>query len=64
MTTLTIQIPDKDAEIVKKVLEKFKVKIISSTTPNALTQKTIIEAQKGKGLGKPIENVKAFMDSL
>jgi len=33
-------------------------------TPNALTAKTIGDARKGKGIGKPITDIKAFLKSV
>jgi len=66
MTLLTIQIPDKDAEIVKKILEKFNVKILADKekTPNKLTAKTIEEARKRENLSAPIKDINSFMKSL
>ena len=69
MKTLTIQIPDDETELVIQLLEKLKVKIVSPLAdvehkPNALTAKVIDEARKGKGLGKPIKDIKSFMSSL
>lgn len=64
MTPLTIQIPDQDAETVKKVLEKFNVKIVSGYEPNALTAKTIEDAKQGLGIDKPIKNIHSFLTSL
>lgn len=64
MITLTIEIPDGDAELVTQLLKKLKVKIVEEKIPNALTAKVINEARKGKGLGAPITNVKDFMSSF
>ena len=67
METLTIEIPDKETKIVKEILKKFNVKIIKAEggqTPNALTIKTIKDAHKGKGVDKPIKNVRSFIDSI
>jgi len=67
METLTIEIPDKEAKIFKEILKKFNVKIIkteAADTPNALTVKTIKNARVGKGIDKPIKNVRDFINSL
>jgi hypothetical protein len=67
METLTIEIPDKEVKIFKELLKKFNVKIVKtavSEKPNALTIKTIRDARAGKGVDKPIENVRSFIDSL
>nr|MBC7611743.1 hypothetical protein [Pseudopedobacter sp.] len=66
MTTLTIQIPDAETELVKKVLEKFNVKIVSTDqkTPNKLTVKTIEDAKNGIGIDEPIKNIRSFLTSL
>ncbi|MBB3054492.1 hypothetical protein [Mucilaginibacter gotjawali] len=67
METLTIEIPDKEVKIFKELLKKFNIKIVKtevSETPNALTVKTIKDARTGKGVEKPIENVRSFIDSL
>jgi hypothetical protein len=66
METLTIEIPEKEVKVFKEILKKFKVKIIKTevSTPNALTVKTIKDAHNGKGIDKPIKNVRAFINSL
>ncbi len=67
METLTIEIPDKEVKLLKEVLKKFKVKIVKTGTgevTNALTLKTIEEAHKGKGIDKPIKNIRSFINSL
>lgn len=67
METLTIEIPEKEVKVFKEILKKFKVKIVKTEvtrTPNALTIKTIKDARNGKGIDKPIENVRAFISSL
>ncbi len=66
MTTLTIQFEAKEKEFLKKVLRKMNIKILVETDhiPNKLTQKTLDNARLGKGLGKPIVNIKKFMDSI
>jgi hypothetical protein len=64
MVTLTIEIPDKEVKVFKEILKKFNVKIVKTQTPNALTIKTIEDAHKGKGLGRPIKNVRSFIDSI
>jgi len=72
METLLINIPDKKSALVKQLLKELGVTInnnvatadIGSTTPNALTVKTIENAHKGIGLGKPIKNINDFVKSL
>ena len=67
METLTIEIPDKEVKVLREILKKFKVKIVKTEetrTPNALTVKTIKDARNGKGIDKPIENVREFINSL
>ncbi|MCD0489081.1 hypothetical protein LPB86_12645 [Pedobacter sp. MC2016-14] len=66
METLTIQIPDKEATVLKEILKKFNVKIINATnrTPNALTVKTIHNAHNGIELNEPIKNIRSFIDSI
>ena len=67
METLTIEIPDKEAKIFKEISKKFNVKIVKTKVtelPNALTVKTIKAAHNGKDIGKPIKNVRSFIDSL
>ena len=66
MTTLTIQIEESEKAFLKKVLRKMNIKILAESdhTPNKLTKKTIDESRIGKNLGKPIENIKEFMDSI
>ncbi|TZF81846.1 hypothetical protein FW774_17485 [Pedobacter sp. BS3] len=70
METLTIQIPDKDAGVIKEVLKRFNVKIVKATKagfaeyiPNELTKKTIEDAHKGMSLGQPIKDIKSFVTS-
>lgn len=66
METLVISVPAKKSAFVKQLLTELGVSIEPKTikTPNALTVKTIEDARKGKGLGKPIKNIKSFIDSL
>ena len=67
METLTIEIPEKEVKVFREILKKFKVKIIKTEetrTPNALTVKTIEDAHNGKGIDKPIKDVRAFINSL
>lgn len=70
METLVINIPIKKSAFVKKLLMELGVIIESKTEkkssiiPNALTVKTIEDAHKGKGIGKPIKDIKSFIDSL
>ena len=70
MTTLTIQVPDKKANLIKQLLKELDVKIVTPTnegcdldhTPNAETIKAIEDARKGKT--KRITDLKAFFDSI
>ena len=68
METLTIEIPDKEAKIFKEILKKFNIKTVKTKVkeelPNALTIKTIKAAHNGKDIGKPIKNVRSFINSL
>jgi hypothetical protein len=68
METLTINIPDKKSALVKKLLKELGVtidtKVKRSKTPNALTVKTIEDAHKGVGLGKPITDIDDFVKSV
>jgi len=69
MTQVTIQIPDKDTDLVLQLLEKLNVTIVASeekseNVPNQLTAQVIEDARKRKGLDEPIKDVKSFMSSL
>jgi len=67
METLTIEIPDKEIKIVKEILKKFNVKIVKAeqkAIPNALTVKTIEDAHNGKGLERPIGDIRSFINSI
>lgn len=70
METLVINIPDKKSALVKQLLKELGVtintekKVKSNTTPNSLTIKTIEDAHKGIGLGKPIKNITDYIQSL
>ncbi|WP_159440683.1 hypothetical protein [Mucilaginibacter sp. OK098] len=58
--------------MVKQLLKELGVtidkKAIGKSTkphvPNALTAKTIEDARKGIGVGKPITNIKDYLNSL
>ena len=66
MTTLTIQIPDKDRELFEKLAERLNVKIINiveeEVQPNNTTKRAIADARAGKT--KKIENLDLFFKSL
>ena len=66
MTTLTIQIEDSETDFLKKVLMKMNVTILEEAgkIPNQLTQKTIINAKKGKNLATSFTDVNEFMRSI
>jgi hypothetical protein len=72
METLVINIPEKKSALVKQLLKELgvtidKKAIVKSTKPhipNALTAKTIEDARKGIGVGKPITNIKDYVNSL
>jgi len=67
-----INIPEKKRTLVKQLLKELgvtidKKAIVKSTkphVPNALTAKTIEDARKGIGVGKPITNIKDYINSL
>ncbi|MFT4092357.1 MAG: hypothetical protein QM640_01865 [Niabella sp.] len=74
MTTLTIHIPDKKADLIKQLLKELDVtieqpvatkknnKIPSRHLPNSETLKAVEEARKGKT--KQITDFKAFFGSI
>lgn len=68
MESLLIKPKDKaELKLITQLLQKMEisVEILSDkNTPNALTVKTIEDAQRGKGVGEPIENIKDFIGSL
>jgi len=69
METLVIKVPEKKSALVKQLLKELGVTFEQTAPktadiPNAITQKTIEDARKGVGLGKPIADIKAFMKSL
>ena len=72
METLVINIPEKKSALVKQLLKELGVTINTeavikkpkSKPPNTLTVKTIEDAHKGIGLGKPIEDISGFVNSL
>jgi hypothetical protein len=66
MTTLTIQIPDKDRDLFEKLAKRLNVKIIKvveeDVQPNSVTKKAIADARSGKI--QKIENLDLFFESL
>ncbi len=66
MTTLTIQIPDKDRDLFEKLAQRLNVKIINvieeGAQPNGVTKRAIADARTGKT--KKIENLDLFFKSL
>lgn len=65
MTTLTIQIEDKDKDLFEKLAERLDVKIISvqqDKIPNKATRKAIDDARSGK-ITK-IDNLDLFFKNL
>ncbi len=69
METLIINIPESKSALIKQLLIELGVEIRKSTLvrgeiPNAVTQKTIKDARKGKGIGEPIQDIKSFLESL
>jgi len=72
METLVINAPDKKSALVKQLLKELGVtidtnaviKTAKASNPNKVTAKTIEDAHKGIGLGKPINNIDDFVRSL
>lgn len=66
MTTLTIQISDKDRDLFEQLAKRLNVKIIEvvedKLQPNMITKKAISEARLGKT--KKINNLDLFFKSL
>ncbi len=66
MTTLTIQIPDKDRDLFEKLAKRLNVKIIkvdeADAQPNSVTKRAIADARSGKT--KKIENLDLFFKSI
>lgn len=66
MTTLTIEIPDKDRELFEQLAERLNGKVIkvveSDPGPNNFTKKAIADARSGKT--KKIEDIDLFFESL
>jgi homospermidine synthase len=66
MTTLTIQIPDKDRDLFEKLAKRLNVKIIKvveeDAQPNSATKRAIADARSGKT--KKIENLDLFFKGL
>jgi hypothetical protein len=55
MKTLTTEKPNKD-------IKAYKAGYVRTT--NALTIKTINDGHNGKGISKPIKNIRSFIGSL
>ncbi len=66
MTTLTIQISDKDRALFEQLAKRLKLKIVAvveeQKQPNAITKRAISDANKGKT--KKIENLDLFFKSI
>jgi len=66
MTTLTIQIPDKDKALFEQLAKRFNAKIIKVADgehiPNAVTKKAIADARAGKTT--KISDIDSFFSSL
>jgi len=66
MTTLTVQIPDKDRDLFEKLAKRLNVKIIKvveeDAQPNTVTKRAIADARSGKI--KNIEDLDLFFKSL
>ncbi len=63
MTTLTIQIPDKDAELVTQLLKKLNVKIVAPEK-SPYNPKFVAEIKKGEQDLKAGKGVKVDLDNL
>ena len=63
MTTLTIQIPDKDAELVTQLLKKLNVKIVAAEK-SPYDPKFVAEIKKGEQDLKAGKGVKVDLDNL
>lgn len=65
MTTLTIEIPDKDRDLFEQLAQRLNGKIInieSSAEPNSVTKAAIADARMRKT--KKIEDLDIFFQSL
>lgn len=66
MTTLTIQISDKDRDLFERLAKRLNVKIINVVEeefqPNLATRRAITAARSGKT--KKIDNLDAFFKGL
>ncbi|MHA4896354.1 hypothetical protein ACXZ1K_16490 [Pedobacter sp. PWIIR3] len=66
MTTLTIQISDKDRDLFERLAKRLNVKILKvieeKIQPNATTKKAISDARAGKA--KKIDNLDSFFKAL
>ncbi len=66
MTTLTIQIPDKDRDLLEQLAQRLNGKVIKvvedHVEPNSATKKAIADARLGKT--KKIADLDLFFKSL
>jgi len=66
MTTLTIEIPDKDRELFEQLAQRLNGRIIKvvegNAEPNSVTKKAIADARSGKT--KKIEDIDLFFKNL
>ena len=66
MTTLTIQIRDKDRDLFEQLAKRLNVKIIDvveeEAPPNIVTKRAIADARSGKT--QKIEDIDLFFKSL
>lgn len=66
MTTLTIQVSDKDKALFEQLAKRLNAKIIKvddgDRVPNAITKKAIADARAGKT--KKIADLDSFFSSL
>jgi hypothetical protein len=66
MTTLTIQIRDKDRDLFEQLAKRLNVKIIdvveADSHPNNVTKRAIADARSGKT--QKIEDIDLFFKSL
>jgi len=62
MTTLTIQVPDKDTELLKQVLKKFNAKILTEESP--YNEEFVNEIKKGERDLKSGKGIKVDVGSL
>lgn len=66
MTTLTIEIPDKDRDLLEQLAQRLNGRVIKvvedHAEPNSLTKKAIADARSGKT--KKIADLELFFKSL